>query len=155
MDSKATISENSPEYKLIVDCNQLSVDIDKEIAIVHNFIRHKYRPKFPAIELLVTHAIDYARVVKQIESETDLTSVDMESLLPRDRARATFMCLSLLTSTTKGKPLPQYVLQKTIEACDRALDLDSARDKILSFVKAKMGCLAPNLSAIATKLCLG
>lgn len=154
MDSNGTISENDPEYKLIVDCNHLSVDFDNEIAIVHNFIRYKYRAKFPELESLVTHAIDYARVVKQIGNETDLTSVDLESLFPRDRYRdrskdrATITSISLVSSTTKGKPLPEDVLQKTREACDRALDLDSARDKILKFVETKMGCLAPNLSAI-------
>ncbi|CAA7028627.1 unnamed protein product [Microthlaspi erraticum] len=150
MDSNGTISENSPEYKLIVDCNQLSVDIDNEIVIVHNFIRHKYRPKFPELESLVAHATDYARVVKQIGNKTDLTSVDLERVLTRDKpkARATITPILLLHSTTKGKSMPEDVLQKTIEACDHAIDLDSARDKILEFVITKMGCLAPNLSAI-------
>ncbi len=36
-------SEEGPTYRLLVDCNQLAVDIDNEIAIVHNFMRDKYR----------------------------------------------------------------------------------------------------------------
>ena len=36
-------SEEDPTYRLLVDCNQLAVDIDNEIAIVHNFMRDKYR----------------------------------------------------------------------------------------------------------------
>lgn len=36
-------SEEDPTYRLLVDCNQLAVDIDNEIVIVHNFIRDKYR----------------------------------------------------------------------------------------------------------------
>lgn len=36
-----------------MECNRLAVDIDNEIAVVHNFIRDKYRPKFPELESLV------------------------------------------------------------------------------------------------------
>ncbi len=36
-------SEEDPTYQLLVDCNQLAVDIDNEIAIVHIFMRDKYK----------------------------------------------------------------------------------------------------------------
>jgi hypothetical protein len=39
--------------RLLVQCNRLAVDIDNEIAVVHTFIRDKYRPKFPELESLV------------------------------------------------------------------------------------------------------
>jgi U4/U6 small nuclear ribonucleoprotein PRP31 len=39
--------------RLLVECNRLAVDIDNEIAVVHTFIRDKYRPKFPELESLV------------------------------------------------------------------------------------------------------
>ncbi|CAE5978372.1 unnamed protein product [Arabidopsis arenosa] len=85
------------EDKLIVDCNQLSADIENEIVIVHDFIRDKP---------------------------------------------------SVTTLTTKGKPLPDSILRNTLDACDHAIDLDSARKKVLEFVESKMGSIAPNLSAI-------
>ncbi|TKY63137.1 U4/U6 small nuclear ribonucleoprotein Prp31 [Spatholobus suberectus] len=136
--------EDDPEYQLIVDCNALSVDIENEIVIIHNFIRDKYRLKFPELESLVHHPIDYARVVKKIGNEVDLTLVDLEGLLPS----AIIMVVSVTASTTTGKPLPEEVLSKTVEACDRALDLDSAKKKVLDFVESRMGYIAPNLSAI-------
>ncbi|XP_010543992.1 PREDICTED: U4/U6 small nuclear ribonucleoprotein Prp31 [Tarenaya hassleriana] len=141
---KEAVLEDDPEYRLIVDCNQLSVDIENEVVIIHNFIRDKYRLKFPELESLVHHPIDYARVVKKIGNEVDLTLVDLEGLLPS----AIIMVVSVTASTTSGKPLPEDVLQKTIEACDRALELDSARKKVLDFVESRMGYIAPNLSAI-------
>ena len=52
-----------------MDCNQLAVEIDAEIAVIHNWIRDQYRPKFPELESLVHHPIDYARVVKAIGNE--------------------------------------------------------------------------------------
>ena len=37
--------DEDPEYKLIVDCNALTVDIDNEVVLVHNFIRDKCVPR--------------------------------------------------------------------------------------------------------------
>ncbi|XP_058736734.1 U4/U6 small nuclear ribonucleoprotein Prp31 homolog [Vicia villosa] len=136
--------EDDPEYQLIVECNALSVEIENEIVIIHNFIRDKYRLKFPELESLVHHPIDYARVVKKIGNEMDLTLVDLEGLLPS----AIIMVVSVTASTTTGKPLPEEVLSKTIEACDRALALDSAKKKVLDFVESRMGYIAPNVSTI-------
>ena len=138
------VLEDDPEYQLIVDCNSLSVEIESEIAYVHNFIRDKYRLKFPELESLVHHPIDYARVVKKIGNETDITLVDLEGLLPS----AVIMVVSVTASTTSGKPLPEDVLEKTVEACDRALALDSAKKKVLDFVESRMAYIAPNVSAV-------
>ena len=138
------VTEDDSEYQLIVDCNTLSADIENEIIIIHNFIRDKYRLKFPELESLVLHPIDYARVVKKIGNEMDLTLVDLEGLLPS----ATIMVVSVTASTTTGKPLSEENLQKTLEACDRALALDDAKKKVLEFVESRMGYIAPNLSAI-------
>ncbi|KAL9142373.1 hypothetical protein ABFS82_14G165600 [Erythranthe guttata] len=145
--------DENTEYQLLVDCSALSVDIENEISIIHNFIRDKYRSKFPELESLVHHPIDYARVVKKIGNEVDLTLVDLQGLLPS----AIVMVVSVTASTTCGKPLPEHVLQKTIDACDRALSLDSAREKVLAFVESRMEIIAPNLcavvgSAVAAKL---
>lgn len=142
--SRGTVLEDDPEYQLIVDCNALSVDIENELIIIHNFIRDNYRLKFPELESLVHHPIDYARVVKKIGNEMDLTLVDLEGLLPS----AIIMVVSVTASTTSGKPLPEENLKKTIDACDRALTLDLAKKKVLDFVESRMGNIAPNLSAI-------
>ena len=62
---------------------RVQVDIDAEIAVVHNFMRDHYRPKFVELESLVHHAVDYARVVRAIGNEMDLTLVDLEDILPQ------------------------------------------------------------------------
>uniref|UniRef100_F6HPN1 Nop domain-containing protein n=1 Tax=Vitis vinifera TaxID=29760 RepID=F6HPN1_VITVI len=144
MSNHGIVLEDDPEYQLIVDCNALSVDIENEIVIIHNFIRDNYRLKFPELESLVHHPIDYARVVKKIGNEMDLTLVDLEGLLPS----AIIMVVSVTASTTSGKPLPEENLKKTVDACDRALALDLAKKKVLDFVESRMGYIAPNLSAI-------
>eukprot|EP00240_Pyramimonas_obovata_P005008 CAMPEP_0118925824 /NCGR_PEP_ID=MMETSP1169-20130426/3648_1 /TAXON_ID=36882 /ORGANISM="Pyramimonas obovata, Strain CCMP722" /LENGTH=390 /DNA_ID=CAMNT_0006867233 /DNA_START=231 /DNA_END=1400 /DNA_ORIENTATION=+ len=136
--------DDNPEYKLIVECNQLAVDIDNEIAVVHNFIRDKYRLKFPELESLVMHPVDYARVVKAIGNEMDMTVVNLDGLLPS----ATIMVVSVTGSTTNGKPLDEENLNKATEACDQALELDASKKTILEFVENRMQWIAPNLSAV-------
>ncbi|KAI3955949.1 hypothetical protein MKW98_006309 [Papaver atlanticum] len=136
--------EEDPEYQLVLDCNALLVDISNEIVIVHNFIIDKYQLKFPDLKSLVNHPIDYARVVKKIGNEVDLTKVDLGGLLPS----AVIMVVSVAASTATGKQLPEDTLSKTIEACDRALALDLAKNQILDFVESRMEYIAPNLSAI-------
>jgi hypothetical protein len=53
-----------PCSRLLVDCNQLAVDIDNEIVVVYNFLRDRYKTKFPELESLVHNPLDYARVVQ-------------------------------------------------------------------------------------------
>jgi len=65
-----------------VECNRLAVDIDNEMAVVHAFIKDKYRLKFPELESLVHAPVEYARVVRRIGNEADLTAVDLDDLLP-------------------------------------------------------------------------
>ena len=66
---EGTVSMGYCLRRLLVDCNQLAVEIDAEIAVIHNWVRDQYRPKFPELESLVHHPIDYARVVKAIGNE--------------------------------------------------------------------------------------
>ncbi|POO01757.1 U4/U6 small nuclear ribonucleoprotein Prp [Trema orientale] len=128
---------NDPEYQqqqqqqLIEDCNALANDIEDEIVVIHDFIRDKYGLKFPELESLVPDPVDYARIVKRIGNEMDLTKVDLEGLLPSPVA----MVVSITASTTSGEPLAEQALRETIEACDRVLSLDSAKKKLADFVE--------------------
>jgi U4/U6 small nuclear ribonucleoprotein PRP31 len=128
-------------YKLVVECNALTVEVDNDIAVVHQFIRDKYRAKFPELESLVLHPIDYARVVKAIGNEMDMTNVELDGVLPS----ATIMVVSVTGSTTNGEPLSENDLNKTLAACERAFELDAAKQKMFNYVASRMAHTAPNL----------
>eukprot|EP00891_Asterochloris_glomerata_P008708 jgi/Astpho2/8708/e_gw1.00128.13.1_t len=135
--------------RLLVDCNQLAVDVDNEIAVIHNFMRDKYRLKFPELESLVHHPIDYARVIQAIGNEMDITMVNLEEILPQ----ATIMVVTVTGSTTSGKPLSEETLAKTLDAATTALQLDEDKALILRLVQTKMHKIAPNLSeAVGTEV---
>ena len=78
-------THSNPEYNLIVQANNLSVDVDNEIMVVHKvcfffavvathaygpffyysqFIRDHYAPKFPELEQLVADPTMYIRSVR-------------------------------------------------------------------------------------------
>ncbi|KAL3225168.1 hypothetical protein MRX96_049329 [Rhipicephalus microplus] len=42
--------EADPEYQLIVEANNLAVEIDNEINIIHKFTRDNYQKRFPELE---------------------------------------------------------------------------------------------------------
>ncbi|CAB4492981.1 unnamed protein product [Rhizophagus irregularis] len=136
--------EEDPEYKLIVQANNLTVDIDNEILVVHKFIRDHYAKKFPELESLVLNPLDYTRAVKAIGNEMDLTKVDLRSILPS----ATVMVVTVTGSTTNGQKLTDEESMIVSDACDMALELDAAKRKILEYVESRMTLIAPNLSAI-------
>ncbi|KAF3625522.1 hypothetical protein FXO38_06207 [Capsicum annuum] len=136
--------DEDAEFKFIEACIGLLVDIDKEITIIHDFICENYRLKFPELESIVAHPIDFARVVKKIGNKMDVNFVDLEGLLPVEIIEVvTYSALS-----TIGKALAEDVFYKTIEACNRVLALDSAKKKVVDFVENRMGYLAPNLTVV-------
>ena len=90
------------------------------------------------------HPIDYARVVKAIGNEMDMTNVELDGVLPS----ATIMVVSVTGSTTNGEPLSENDLNKTLAACERAFELDAAKQKMFNYVASSMAHTAPNISAV-------
>ncbi|KAJ3024229.1 U4/U6 small nuclear ribonucleoprotein Prp31 [Thoreauomyces humboldtii] len=136
--------EEDPEYKLIVQSNNMTVEVDNEMLIVHKYIRDHYAPKFPELESLIPYSIDYARTVKLIGNEMDLTQFDLKALLPS----ATVMVVTVTATTTTGTPLSDIEIDRVLSACDMLLELDAAKRKILSYVESRMSFIAPNLSIL-------
>ena len=83
----------NPEYNVIVQANNLSVEVDNDIMLVHKvrarasesramadfpslqFIRDHYAPKFPELEQLVTDPTMFIRSVRTLgNSEVSLMS---------------------------------------------------------------------------------
>ena len=145
-DCRKASLEDDPTYQLLVACNKLAVDIDNELSLCHNFIKDKYRPKFPELESLVHHPVDYARVVKLIGNEMDLTldSVHLDKILPA----AVVMVITVTSTTTTGQALSPENLDKALQGCEMVLTLDEDKRIILEFVESKMHNIAPNLSLV-------
>nr|CAG4643962.1 EOG090X06EY [Lepidurus arcticus] len=138
--------EADPEYQLIVEANNLAVDIDNEIGVIHKFVRDKYNVRFPELESLVLNPLEYLITVKELGN--DLSKVKYNPVLQQTLTQATIMVLSVTASTTQGTHLSSEVLTRVYEACDMALELNACKVRILAYVESRMTFIAPNLATI-------
>ena len=139
--------ESHPEYKLIVDANNMAVAIDNDITTIHKFVRDKYAKRFPELESLVPTALEDVMTVKELGNELNKakTNEKMQEFL----TQATIMVVSVTASTTQGEILTDEELHYIHEGCDIAIELNNHKLKIYEFVESRMSFIAPNLSAIA------
>ncbi|XP_028396045.1 U4/U6 small nuclear ribonucleoprotein Prp31-like [Dendronephthya gigantea] len=136
--------ETDPEYQLIVEANNLTVEIDNEIGVIHKYTRDQYAKRFPELESLVPSALDYIKTVQLLDNELEVANVDLTEILPP----ATKMVVSVTASTTQGEHLEHDELERVMEACQMALDLVDAKAKIFEYVESQMSFIAPNTSWI-------
>ncbi|CAF2895999.1 unnamed protein product [Rotaria sp. Silwood2] len=138
--------EGNPEYLLIVNANNLLVEIDNEIDIIHDFVRLIYRKRFPELEQLVKLPLDYLKIVQELENDIDQAKINgnLQKVLPKP----TLMIVSVSAATTQGKTLTNEGLSRMIEACQIAMELNENKQIILSYVDSQMTFIASNLSII-------
>lgn len=149
----AGVLEDSPEYHLIVKANNLAVDVDNEVMVMHKFIRDHYSPRFPELETLIPNPWDYVQAVKAIGNDGDVGSAKLDGILPH----GIVVVISMTASTTDGQVLPDSEWHCVQEALNLVFELEHARRRILEYVESRMNMIAPNLSAVvgtrtATKL---
>jgi U4/U6 small nuclear ribonucleoprotein PRP31 len=139
--------EQDKEYKLIVEANNLTVEIDSEINVIHKYIRDKYSKRFPELESLVPNAmLDYIKCVKELGNnvENAKNNENLQQFLPQ----ATIMVVSVSASTTQGVKLSENELTMIYEACDISIKLNETKAHIFEYVESRMTFIAPNLSII-------
>lgn len=138
--------ESDPEYQLIVEANNLAVDIDNEIGVIHRFVRDKYSKRFPELESLVVGPLEYVMTVKELGN--DLDRAKNNEALQQILTQATIMVVSVTASTTQGHLLTDQEKDDICEACDMAIELNNYKQKIYEYVESRMAFIAPNLSII-------
>lgn len=139
--------ETDPEYQLIVEANNLAVEVDNDINVIHKFVRDKYGKRFPELESLVPMPLEYISCVKELGNDI-LEKAKNSEALQKILMPATVIVVSVTASTTQGERLTDDELQIVDEACDMAFELNEAKMKIYQFVEMRMAYVAPNLSAI-------
>jgi U4/U6 small nuclear ribonucleoprotein PRP31 len=138
--------EQDPEYKLIVEANNITVEIDSEINVIHKYIRDHYSKRFPELESLVPNSLDYIRTAKELGNEVERAKNNEQ--LQQFLTTATIMVVSVSASTTQGVKLEGSELALINEACDIVLKLNETKLKIFEYVESRMAFIAPNMSLI-------
>lgn len=138
--------EENPEYHLVVTANNMSVEVDNEILLVHKFIRDHYAPRFPELEQLIADPWTYIAAVNAIGNTEHLTKCTQS--LPKALPPATILSITLTAATTRGRFLSDGEWKTVLRAVDVASELRVAREQIFGYVESRMAAVAPNLSAI-------
>lgn len=138
--------EQDPEYQLIVEANNLAVEIDTEIGLIHRFAVEKYMKRFPELESLVVSPLEYLRTIRELGN--DLDRAKNNETLQQVITQATIMVVSVTASTTQGQLLSEEELSEVFQAVDMAFELNQFKTSILDYVESRMTFIAPNLSAI-------
>lgn len=127
-------------------CASLSLSLLLSLSILLQYIRDLYCKKFPELDSLVLHPLEYAKTVQVVQNETHISKLDDE--LRAILTPATVMVVTVTATTTKGVALTPLELEYVLEGCDLILFLDQCRSKIIEYVRSRMDMIAPNLSAI-------
>ncbi|KAI9614449.1 hypothetical protein H4Q26_009605 [Puccinia striiformis f. sp. tritici PST-130] len=140
---ETAMSNDAAEYRLIVQANNLAVEIDNEVMVVH---KDHYAPRFPNLERLLPNPYEYLRAVRLFANTLDLSSVrGFENVL----TSATAMIVTVEAATvTDDRVLTELEWNRVDKAVLAAEELEDARRKILEYVESRMSLMAPNLSAI-------
>ncbi|KAH9816507.1 U4/U6 small nuclear ribonucleoprotein Prp31 [Melampsora americana] len=140
------MDNESVEYRLIVQANNLAVEIDNEVMVVHKYIRDHYAPRFPNLERLLPNPYEYLRAVRLFGNTEQLSSVrGFENVL----SSATAMIVTVEAATvTDDRMLSELEWKRVDKAVSVAEELEEARKTILEYVESRMSLMAPNLSAI-------
>ncbi|KAF2352578.1 Nop domain [Trinorchestia longiramus] len=144
-DLKGSVETDS-EYQLIVEANNVSVDIDNEIGIIHKFVKEKYSKRFPELESLVLNPQEYLYTVRELGNDVD--KVKNSEVLSQFLTQATIMVVSVTASATQGVMLTEEELDSIEEACTLAQDLNLLKMRIFEYVESRMNLFVPNLSSI-------
>lgn len=146
-DAVAGPVEADPEYKVIVDANNMTVEIENEINVIHQFIKDVYSKRFPELESLVPIALEYIGTVQTLGNDIMERTKNNEAL-QEILTPATIMVVSVTASTTQGTILPEQELNSIMEACEMAIDLNENKMKIFEYVESRMTFIAPNLTIL-------
>ena len=92
--------EADPEYRLIVDANNLAAEIDDDITNLYKFGKDKYSQRFPELETLVVQPLEYLMAARELGN--DVLKAKNNAVLEQFLTQATIMVVSVTASTTQG-----------------------------------------------------
>ncbi|KAF2131552.1 Nop domain-containing protein [Dothidotthia symphoricarpi CBS 119687] len=152
--------EDNPEYQLLKEANELSTQIDGEVAAVHKFVRDHYSLRFPYLEELIKNPVDYAKTVailqngplddiKSIAQRADnVVGVPLKSILDAP----SLMVVTVEATRAQGRDLDRAELDMIVAACTLLLALTAAKATLTDYVQSRMAVFAPNLTQLVGSL---
>lgn len=132
------------DYALVADCAAAISDIDELIISLHHHLLSAHNPRFPELETLILNPMDYARVAALSLDHSDLSTLDLRSILPS----ATTITVQVTASSTTGRPLSPSERKRVVTLTTDMNTLDTTRATLLEHVAHRAQSAAPNLCAV-------
>lgn len=150
---QTSVYSSDETYKLLMEANKYSVEIDNELVLVHRFTLENYSKRFHELGSLVVNPVTYAKVVKIIGNNVDQINSQSDKKQLVDQIKSivggpTMMTISMSALNSKGQALSQEELNQVVEACTLIETLDSAKRDVTAFVSQRLVQFAPNLVQI-------
>lgn len=168
----ATVSGDASYYYYprIVQSNQFLSQLTDELMRAHARLCLAYHAKFPELEELLPHPVQYKQAVQIIGNSMDVsdsnildalagnTTTTRDSTSQKSSAKQSMMMLPLTNnqiltlsvagSTTMGRPLTDAELERVQQACQEMDDLLHVQHELTHFVQSRMQELAPSVCAL-------
>lgn len=84
-----------------MEANNLSMEINNDVNVVHKFLRDKYQKRFPELETVVPTPIEFIKCVHELGNDILENSKESDKLLSIIPS-STVMVVSVTASTTQG-----------------------------------------------------
>lgn len=106
--------------------NNLAVEVDNELLIVHKFVRDHYHAKFPGLDTLVPEPAVYLRVVQAIGNLEDISQAPLKDVVKGH----TIMVITVSATTADGRQLTKEEWDRVDAACEVHKELEDAKRKV-------------------------
>lgn len=134
------------EHEIIVRSNELILEIDHHIYLVHQFVVDIYSKKLPELANMVPTPIDYAHCVQLIG---DRSSEELDSLpLKRVLTKKVALMVQITATTTLGRPLGESELERCLGGVNYLIKLEETKQEMITYINSRMDIIAPNVSAV-------
>ncbi len=133
---------------MIIQAIALLDDLDKELNTYSMRVKEWYGWHFPEIAKIIVDNVAFAKTVKKMGVRTNCASTDFSDILPEDLEAL----VKEAAEVSMGTEISQQDIENITQLCDQVISISEYRANLYDYLKNRMACIAPNLTALVGEL---
>lgn len=133
---------------MIVQAIGLLDDLDKELNTYAMRVKEWYGWHFPELAKILNDNIAYSKLVLQMGMRSNAEKADLSEILPEEIEGA----VKAAADRSMGTEISEDDLENIQRLADQVVSLSDYRQKLGSYLTARMNAIAPNLTALVGEL---
>ncbi|KAH3675102.1 hypothetical protein WICMUC_002934 [Wickerhamomyces mucosus] len=133
------------ESQFLIEVNDTTLELNNEISIIHDFLKLKYKKRFPELESLIPNSLEYAKLIKILGNTLDVNGDELTFL---SKEKILVLTMSTIQAKSSESNLSQNELIQLNKASDLLITLEESKSKLSNYVSKRLIVLAPNLTSI-------